>query len=134
MSSSSDGGDSSDSSDEDDSRGKNDYSSMPGYIKPPDSATQKQYHMISTNGRDGLKPYKQGGKGVMFKFLNSNTQIQIMRDGKYEHRRITDYDDLPEGNIRWMNSDSGLEGIMLITKGGKKSASSSAIIKKWKGR
>ena len=89
--------------------------------------------MISTNGTDGLKPYKQGGKIDMFKFLNSNKQIQIMRNGRYEHIQITDYNDLPEGNIRWTNSDSGLEGIMLITKSGKKSASSSAVIKKWKG-
>lgn len=107
---------------------------MPGYIKPPDSATQKQFHMIMTNGTDGLKPFKQGGKGAMFRFLNSNKQIQTMRDGRYEHIKIKDYNDLPEGNIRWRNEDSGLEGILLITEGGKKSATSSAIIKKWKGR
>ena len=107
---------------------------MPGYIKPLDTAAQKQFPMITTNGRDELKPYKQGGKGKIFKFINSNKQIQIMRDGKYERIKIINYDSLPGGNIRWMNSDSGLKGIMLIIKGGKTSASSSAIIKKWKGR
>ena len=70
----------------------------------------------------------------MFKFLNSNKQIKIMRGGRYEHRKITDYDDLPEGNKRWRNEDTGKEEILLITNGSKKSASSSAIIKKWKRR
>ena len=90
--------------------------------------------MITTNGTDGLEPYKQGGKGKIFKFINSNKQIQIMRGGNYERIKIKDYGSLPEGNIRWMNSDSGKEGIMLLIKGGITSASSSAIIKKWKGR
>ena len=75
--------------------------------------------MITTNGNDGLKPYKQGGKTTMFLFLKRNRQIEIMRDGKYEHIK-TNYDNLPQGNIRWRDEDAGLEGILLITNGGRK--------------
>lgn len=131
---SSDSRDSGSSSDDDDSREKNDYSSMLGYIKPQNTSRHVQLHMIETNGTDGLKPYKQGGKTDMFKFINNNRQIEVMRGGKYTRTKTT-YDNLPQENIRWRNEDTGKEGILLITNGSKKSAKNSTqIISEYKRR